>query len=272
MKLGATTILHKPLDSVRLEVLVKQALDDRRLIDEIDALKHDLQKPYAFHSLLGRSPRMRRCSIGWPGSRCRRATCLVTGETGTGKELVAQAIHFSDMTRQGPLVAVNCAALPELLLESELFGHERGAFTGADRQKKGRFELATGRYPLAGRNRGGPAGNASQAAPRFAGRASSSGSEAGVIQADCRVIVSTNLDLAKAVAAGRFREDLVLPPQCLDDRAPTPARPARRYPSAGRSLPRSCASEGCRKRPCRARRSLGYPDTTGRGTSASSNT
>ena len=71
-------------------------------------------------------------------------TVLITGETGTGKELVAQAIHYTDATRQGPLVAVNCAALPEPLLESEFFGHERGAFTGADRQKKGRFEQAKG--------------------------------------------------------------------------------------------------------------------------------
>src|SRR5204862_5176218 len=97
-----------------------------------------------FHQLLGKNPRMRE--IFTRVDRVARSSfnVLITGETGTGKELVAQAIHYTDASRQGPLVAVNCAALPEPLLESEFFGHERGAFTGADRQKKGRFEQAKG--------------------------------------------------------------------------------------------------------------------------------
>ena len=162
-------------------------------------------------------------------------TVLITGETGTGKELVAQAIHYTDATRSGPLVAVNCAALPEPLLESEFFGHERGAFTGADRQKKGRFEQAKGgtllldeigELPWGCR----PSCSASSRTGRFE---RVGGSE--VIQADCRILAATNLNLAEAVAAGRFREDLYLPPQRRRDRAAPAPRAHRRHPAAGRA-------------------------------------
>jgi two-component system response regulator AtoC len=132
----------------------------------------------------------------------------VTGETGTGKELVAQAIHFSDVTRQGTLVAVNCAALPEPLLETELFGHERGAFTGADRQKKGRFELARGGTLFLDEIGEMPMGMQAKLLRVLQdGRFERVGGTEAV-QTDCRVIAATNLDLAEAVAAGRFRDDL----------------------------------------------------------------
>ena len=135
-------------------------------------------------------------------------TVLVTGETGTGKELVAQAIHFSDVTRRGPLVAVNCAALPEHLLESELFGHERGAFTGADRQKKGRFELAQGGTLFLDEIGEMPLGMQAKLLRVLQdGRFERVGGTDS-IQTDCRVIAATNVILAEAVAAGRFREDL----------------------------------------------------------------
>ena len=171
MKLGAYDLILKPIDTIRLEVVVNQALEDRRLIDEVADLRGRLRKKYAYHNLLGRSPRM--IEVFERVARVASSSCnvLVTGETGTGKELVAQAIHFSDVTRRGPLVAVNCAALPEHLLESELFGHERGAFTGADRQKKGRFELAAGGHALPRRDRRDAAGHAGQAAAGAPGRA-----------------------------------------------------------------------------------------------------
>src|SRR5262249_49793540 len=144
MKLGAYGLMLKPIDSIRLEMLVNQALGDGRLIDEVAEFRSRLRTKHAYHNLLGRSSGM--VEVFDRIARVASSSCsvLITGETGTGKELVAQAIHFSDVTRRGSLVAVNCAALPEHLLESELFGHERGAFTGADRQKKGRFELAQG--------------------------------------------------------------------------------------------------------------------------------
>src|SRR5262249_16720904 len=117
MKLGAYDLIQKPIDTIRLEVLVHLALEDRRLIDEVADLRHRLQRKYAYHNLVGRSPGMTEVFERVARVASSSCTVLVTGETGTGKELVAQAIHFSDVTRSGPLVAVNCAALPEPLLE-----------------------------------------------------------------------------------------------------------------------------------------------------------
>ena len=208
IKLGAYDLIQKPLDDIRLEMLVNQALEDRRLIDEVADLRCRLQKKYAYHNLLGRSPGM--AEVFERVARVASSSCnvLVTGETGTGKELVAQAIHFSDVTRRGALVAVNCAALPELLLESELFGHERGAFTGAERQKKGRFELAHGGTLFLdeiGEMRLGMQAKILRVLED--GRFERVGGTDS-IQASCRVIAATNLNLSDAVAAGRFREDL----------------------------------------------------------------
>ncbi len=208
MKLGAYDLIQKPLDTIRLEMLVNQALEDRRLIDEVADLRCRLQKKYAYHNLLGRSPRM--SEVFERVARVASSSCnvLVTGETGTGKELVAQAIHFSDVTRRGALVAVNCAALPEPLLESELFGHERGAFTGADRQKKGRFELADGGTLFLDEIGEMPLGMQAKLLRVLQdGRFERVGGTDS-IQTNCRVIAATNLNLSEAVAAGRFREDL----------------------------------------------------------------
>ena len=208
MRLGAYDYLPKPIDSVRLEVLVEQALRDRRLIDEVGALRQDLQQRYAFHNLLGKSPRMREVFDRL--SRVATSNChvLTTGETGTGKELVAQAIHYTDTTRQGPLIAVNCAALPEPLLESEFFGHERGAFTGADRLRKGRFEQAKGGTLLLDEIGELPLGMQAKLLRVLQDGTFERVGGTEVIQADCRIITSTNIDLASAVASGRFREDL----------------------------------------------------------------
>jgi two-component system NtrC family response regulator len=208
MKLGAYDYLLKPIDSVRLEVLVGQALEDRRLLDEVGALKQNLQQRYAFHQLHGRNPRMRE--VFSRVERVAPSSCnvLITGETGTGKELVAQAIHYTDPSRQGPLVAVNCAALPELLLESEFFGHERGAFTGADRQKKGRFEHAKGGTLLLDEIGDLPLGMQAKLLRVLQDGTFERVGGSEVIQAECRIITSTSLNLAEAVAAGKFREDL----------------------------------------------------------------
>ena len=107
-------------------------------------LRRGVLERYSYHNLLGKSATMREVFAQVARVSSSPCTVLVTGETGTGKELVAQALHYNDKTRTGPMIAVNCAALPEPLLESEFFGHERGAFTGADRLRKGRFEMAAG--------------------------------------------------------------------------------------------------------------------------------
>jgi two-component system response regulator AtoC len=208
MKLGAYDVLLKPIDTMRLDLVVNQALEDRRLLDEVVDLRGRLRSKHAYHNLLGRSPRM--AAVFERIARVASSPCnvLVTGETGTGKELAAQAIHFSDVTRRGPLVAVNCAALPEHLLETELFGHERGAFTGADRQRKGRFELAEGGTLFL--DEVGEIPISVQAKLLRVLQEGQFDRVGGTepVQADCRVIAATNLELANAVAAGRFREDL----------------------------------------------------------------
>jgi two-component system NtrC family response regulator len=208
MKLGAYDVLQKPIDTIRLELLVNQALEDRRLIDEVADLRNRLRRRDAYHNILGRSRGMREVFARVERVASSSCMVLITGETGTGKELVAQAIHYSDPTRCGKLQAVNCAALPEQLIESELFGHERGAFTGADRQRKGRFELASGATLFLDEIGELPLGMQAKLLrvlqdgqfERVGGTES--------IRTDCRVIAATNLNLASAVADGRFREDL----------------------------------------------------------------
>ena len=138
MKLGAYDYLVKPVDQIRLEFLVQKALEDRKLQDEVRSLRQGLHQRYSYHNLFGKSPRMREVFARVARVSASNCTVLITGETGTGKELVAQAIHYNDATRRGPLVAVNCAAIPEPLLESEFFGHEKGSFTGGrSPEKKG---------------------------------------------------------------------------------------------------------------------------------------
>jgi two-component system NtrC family response regulator len=183
-------------------------LEDRKLLDEVESLRQGVQQRCADHNLLGKSPRMRE--VFSKVARVASSSCnvLITGETGTGKELVAQAIHYSDVTRKEPLVAVNCAALPEPLLESEFFGHEKGAFTGADRQKKGRFEQAKGGTLFLDEIGELPLGMQAKLLRVLQDGTFERVGGAEVIQADCRVLAATNLNLAEAVAEGRFREDL----------------------------------------------------------------
>ena len=208
MKLGAYDYLQKPIETVRLGVLVEQALEDRTLQDEVGALRQGLQERYAYHNLLGKSPRMREVFARVARVACASCNVLITGETGTGKELVAQAIHYTDLSRRGPLVAVSCAALPEPLLESELFGHERGAFTGADRQKKGRFEQAKGGTLLLDEIGELPLGMQAKLLRVLQEGTFERVGGSEMVRAECRVLAATNLNLADAVAAHRFREDL----------------------------------------------------------------
>ncbi len=208
MKLGAYDYLHKPIDATRLEIVVARALADRRLQDEVQALRQGLQERYNYQNLLGRSPSMREVFARVARVAGQTTTVLINGETGTGKELVAQAIHHADTSRRGPLVAVNCGALPEPLLESEFFGHEKGAFTGADRQKKGRFEQANGGTLFLDEIGELPLGMQAKLLrvlqestfERVGGTTS--------IPTDVRVLAATHVNLAQAVAEGKFRKDL----------------------------------------------------------------
>lgn len=208
MRLGAYDFLTKPIEPARLELLVERALADRQLLDEVTALREQNQERFAFHNLLGKGPAM--AEVFDRVGRVASSACsvLITGETGTGKELVAQALHHADATRTGPIVAVNCAALPEPLLESELFGHERGAFTGAERRRLGRFELAAGGTLLLDEIGDLPLGVQAKLLRVLQDGTFQRVGGNETLEVNVRILAATNVDLQEAVGANRFREDL----------------------------------------------------------------
>ncbi len=208
MKAGADDFVTKPFEPDRFRILVGRILERRRLIDELEQLRHRMRLDYSFHNMVSKSPKMRRVfdlieQVGPIGS-----TVLIHGETGTGKELVARALHDASSRRGGPYIALNCAALTESLLESELFGHERGAFTGAEKRKKGRFELADeGTLFL------DEVGDVSPAMQAKLLRVLQGGTFERVggtetLKVDVRIVAATNKRLEDEVKAGRFRSDL----------------------------------------------------------------
>jgi Nif-specific regulatory protein len=180
----------------------------RALEQSLKSARSELHARYGFEQIIGRSPLLRETLIRAAQVARTETTVLITGESGTGKELVARAIHYGSPRADGPFVAVNCAALPDTLLESELFGHERGAFTGADRQKPGRFELAA--HGTLFLDEIGELSAPVQVKllrvlqerefQRVGGTAT--------LKADVRLIAATNRDLTAEMAAGRFRPDL----------------------------------------------------------------
>src|SRR3954464_10916486 len=208
MRLGAYDFLTKPIDPTYLKLVMDRALKKRALQDDVLRLRQQLKENYSFHNMISKNPKMHAIFELVRHIAVAKSTVLIEGETGTGKELIAKAVHYSSEERQGNLVAINCAALPENLLESELFGHEKGSFTSADARRKGRFELADkGTIFL---DEIGDISQAMQAKllrvlqerrfERVGGHES--------IEVDVRVVTATNKNLEKEVREGRFREDL----------------------------------------------------------------
>ncbi|HMN49659.1 MAG TPA: sigma-54 dependent transcriptional regulator [Ignavibacteriaceae bacterium] len=142
MRLGAFDYISKPVDLDELDLLLERIIENKNLKSEILLLKNQLKEKFKIDSFMSQSPKMEEVLSIAARSADSKATVLITGESGTGKEVLAKAIHYASSRKDKPFVAVNIPALPETLLESELFGHEKGAFTGADKAKKGRFELA----------------------------------------------------------------------------------------------------------------------------------
>jgi two-component system, NtrC family, response regulator PilR len=208
LRLGATDYFTKPFSMDELRLKVRQHFEARRLRQENVLLKRALGSAHEFSSMIGRSEPMLAVFKMVETIARTNSTVLITGESGTGKDLVARAIHFNSLRREHPFVALNCGAVPETLLESELFGHVRGAFTGADANKKGLIEVAErGSIFL---DEIGETNATMQVKllrilqdRRFRRLG---GTEE--VQADIRVIAATNQDLQKLVADGRFREDL----------------------------------------------------------------
>ena len=208
MKLGALDYLQKPFEIDEFLVVVGRALEHGRLRTHHDYLITERDEQYDHYGIVGRSRAIQEVVRTARLVAQSRSTVLITGETGTGKELVARAIHDWSAQREMPLVRVNCAALPETLIESELFGHVRGAFTGAVSNKKGRFALADGGSILLDEvGVIAPAVQAKLLRVLQEREFEPLGSER-TIQVDVRVIAATNRDLRQLVSDGRFQEDL----------------------------------------------------------------
>ena len=208
LRQGAFDYLSKPFKMAEVTVAVRRALEDQRLRDENRRLREEVGRQYAVTNLLGRSRAMQSVFDQIAAVAGSEATVLLMGESGTGKELVARAIHWNGPRRARPFVAVNCAAIPDTLLESELFGHEKGAFTGADRRRRGLFAEAGGGTLFLDE-----IADMSLALQAKLLRALQDkivrpvgGNEE--TRLDVRVISATNRDVASRVRDGTFREDL----------------------------------------------------------------
>ena len=208
LKAGAQNYLTKPIDVEELKILVVKTLHHRMLEEENLNLKERLDARFDFGDIIGRSPSMRELFETLSLVAPSEATVLIQGESGTGKELVANAIHHNSHRKDRPFVKVNCAALPETLLESELFGHEKGAFTGAAGPKKGRFQLADrGTLFLDEIAEMAPATQA-KILRVLQEREFEPVGGTRTVQVDTRVISASNRNLEEEIVAGRFREDL----------------------------------------------------------------
>jgi two-component system response regulator PilR (NtrC family) len=208
MRLGASDYFTKPFNMDELRLKVRRHLETRRLREENLLLKRALNSRYEFSNILGRSDAMQQVFATIRTVAGTTSTVLVTGESGTGKELVARAVHFNSLRRDQPFVAVNCGAVPETLLESELFGHVRGAFTGAHANKKGLLEAADGGTIFLDEIGEMPPSMQVKLLRVLQDRRFRRVGGTDEMEADVRVIAATNHDLMKMVAEGRFREDL----------------------------------------------------------------
>jgi two-component system, NtrC family, response regulator PilR len=208
LRLGACDYLIKPFDVDELKLKVRERLESRRLRQENVLLKRALGTTHRFHDIIGRSDVMLEVFRLVETIARTTSTVLITGESGTGKELVARAVHYHSLRRDRPFVALNCGALPETLLESELFGHMRGAFTGAETNKKGLVEAAErGTIFLDEIGEMSPMMQVKLLRVLQERRFRRVGG-LEELETDIRVIAATNQDLEKLVAEGRFREDL----------------------------------------------------------------
>ena len=208
MKRGAVDFLTKPVNIERLEVLMQRALKTKTLEVEVQQLHERLDEKFRLDGIIGASAPLKAVIDKMRLVAPSRATILIEGESGTGKELIAQAVHQSSPRSRGPFVAVHCAALSENLLESELFGHERGAFTGATERRLGRFETADGGTLFLDE-----IGEISQSTQvkllRFLEtKAIERVGGSRPIELDVRLVAATNRDLEREVREGKFREDL----------------------------------------------------------------
>ena len=244
---GAADFFEKPLDRDRVLVSVRNALELNQLQREVTRLRADVERRF---EMIGESPVMKRLYADLEKVAPTRGRVLITGESGTGKELIARAIHRLSPRHEAPFIKVNCAAIPGELIESEHFGYERGAFTGAEKRRKGMFELADGGTLFLDE-----IGDMSLGAQAKVLRALQSGEITRVgsekaVAVDVRVIAATNKDLERAVADGQFREDLYFRLNVVPVRSPSLRERREDIPSlAAAFLADFCQENGLRDKP-----------------------
>ena len=208
IKSGIYDFITKPFRLGEIKKVIAKGLEAQILLKENIRLRQALREKASFSKIIGKSPAFVQIMDLVPKVASTRSTVLLTGESGTGKEIIAEAIHFASPRGEGPLVKMNCGALTETLLESELFGHEKGAFTGADQQRMGRFEMANGGTLFLDE-----VGEMSLGMQVRLLRVLQDGSfervgSSRTLQVDVRIIAATNKDLEQEVKEGRFRQDL----------------------------------------------------------------
>jgi DNA-binding NtrC family response regulator len=239
-RLGAFDFLEKPLDRNRVVVCVRNAVERRQMQRQVSALRAEVDSRY---ELLGTSAVMEELRRQIARIAPTRTRVLITGESGTGKELIARAIHHNSAVAHRAFVKVNCAAIPPELIESELFGHERGAFTGATARKRGLFEVAHGGTIFLDE-----VGDMALPAQAKVLRVLQTGEFTRVggeklLHTDCRVVAATNKDLERAVAQGEFREDLFFRLNVVPIRSPALRERAADIPLLCAAFVRDCCAE-----------------------------
>lgn len=208
MKYGAYDYISKPFNLDEVEVIISRSLEHKKLVEENISLKNQLQKQYAFDNIVGNSNSIRNVYGIIDRVKNTKSTVLITGHSGTGKELVARAIHYNGFLKNKPFLTVDCAALSENILESELFGHAKGAFTGAHRDKTGYFEEADGGTIFLDEIGEFTLGLQSRLLRFMQEGEFSRVGESAMRKVDVRVLAATNRDLDEMVEEGTFREDL----------------------------------------------------------------
>ena len=223
---GAQAYVSKPIHPAEVRAVVKRGLEQAQLSREAAQLREQLSAPRRFEGLIGDHPSMQEVFRMIQQVAKSRATVLIAGETGTGKELIAAAIHYSSPRKEHPFVRLNCAALAETLLESELFGHEKGAFTGAAVRRAGRFEQADGGTLFLDEVSEIPMPLQIKLLRFLQEREFERVGGNETLRVDVRVIAASNKDLKTLVDEGRFREDLYYRLHVVEVRVSAPPRPA----------------------------------------------